>query len=225
MAFSRGWRRRRRRLRGITRAADRSAFTGPVERRPELSTKVKLTRRAPPPVACYLIVLLARHDAPSWSRFLLSPSAHPLIPPLRRCSFVRTLVLLRHRYFSPPPSFHRHLLASCAPTLFLSLFPATTSCSFHRALGEPPNLPVNRPREATIVEPPLLVEILWNFISALFCCYRDERASLQRRGISVRQRISGYDLHNRIIRRSLYRHITNVLFINQLCLCTLHWNS
>lgn len=96
--------------------------------------------------------------------------------------------------------------------------PRYNSCSFHCELGEPPNSPVNRPREATIVKPPPRVEILWNFISVLFRCYRDERASLQRHDISLRQRISEYDLHNRIIRQSLSCHITNV-FINQLRFC------
>lgn len=125
--FPRGWRRL---LRDIIRAADRSAFTGPVKRRLELSTKVKLARWAPPFVACYLIVLLARYDAPSWSRFLLSPFTLPLIPPLCCCSFVRTLVLLRHRYFSPPLSFLQHLLASCARPSSLALPLASTRALF-----------------------------------------------------------------------------------------------
>lgn len=146
MVFPRRWWR----LRDIIRAAGRGAFTGPVERRLELSTKVKLVRRAPPSVACYLIVLLARHDAPSWSRFLRSPFTLPLIPPLCCCSFVRTLVLLRHRYFSPPLSFLQHLLASCARPSSFAL-PRFNSCS-----AKPPNSPVNRPREATIVKPPLV---------------------------------------------------------------------
>lgn len=161
--FPRGWWR----LRDIIRAADGSTFTGPVERRPELSTKVKLARRAPPSVACYLIVLLARHDALSWSRFLLSPFTLPLIPPLCCCSFVRTLVLLRHRYFSPPLSFLQHLLASCARPSSLAL---PRFNSFHCALGEPPNSPVNRPREATIVKPPLrrnIVEFYQRAVSLL----------------------------------------------------------
>lgn len=126
-----------------------------MERRPELSTKVELARRAPPPVACYLIVLLARHDAPSWSRFLLFPSplyslssllsaAAPLYG-LLSCFVIGISLPL---YLSFNISLHR------APDPLLSPFSRRfNSCSFHCTLGEPPNSPVNRPREATIVKP------------------------------------------------------------------------
>lgn len=136
--FSRGWQRR-----DITRAADRSAFTGPVERRPELSTKAELAQRGP--VACYLIVLLARRDAPSWSRFRLLSLAPFGTAPLYGLSscFVIGISLplyiyLSQRSLAPDPLLPRPLFSF-------------SSCSFHCVLGEPPNSPVNR-REATIVK-------------------------------------------------------------------------
>lgn len=129
-----------------------------MKRRPELSTKVELARRAPPPVACYLIVLLARHDAPSWSRFLLSPPfytpSHPtprLLAPLYGLSSCFVIGISLPLYLSSNISLHRapDPLLSPFPVLQLVLFSlgarrtAELACksstrSDHREISSPP---------------------------------------------------------------------------------------
>ena len=211
-----------------SRAARRigTRFTGPVNCRGATPQVIHESRvSATGPSACsllsYCIVSAAR------CAVLEQVSSLPLprfIPSLCCCSFVRTLVLLRHRYFSLPPlSFLQHLLALRARPSSLSLLvpPRFNSCSFHCAHGEPPNSPVNRPREATSS-------------SSKYCGILSARCFLATVTNARRYKavvflwatyISGYDLHNRIIRQSSYRYITNVLFINQLRLCMLHWNK
>lgn len=92
--------------------------------RVELSTKVRL--RLPPSLPalpCYLIVLLVRRDAPSWSRF--SP---PL--PLRPSPFATALApfLLCHRLAASSPYLSLLLPSWPLDPFFLSRSARQTAC-------------------------------------------------------------------------------------------------
>jgi len=113
----------------MTRAADRNAFTGPVKRRLELSTKVELVRRAPPSVACYLIVLLERGTIHRLGAgffspppaLLLNPSAAAPLYGLSSCFVIGISLPL---YLSSNISLHH------APDSLLSFFPASIRALF-----------------------------------------------------------------------------------------------
>ena len=121
-----------------SRAARRigTRFTGPVNCRGATPQVIHESRvSATGPSACsllsYCIVSAAR------CAVLEQVSSLPLprfIPSLCCCSFVRTLVLLRHRYFSLPPlSFLQHPPCIARPTLF-SLSPFSSLHASTRAL-------------------------------------------------------------------------------------------
>lgn len=223
MAFPSGERRCRWRLRDVTRAARRigTRLRAPWKRRPKLSTKVELAQRAPPPVACYLIVLLARHDAPSWSRFLLSPphsrSSHPsAAAPLYELSFCFVIGISLSSSILPPtsPCIARSTLFSRPSSLQLVLFSLRARRTAELACK-------SSTREATSSSSKYCGILLARCFVATVTNARRYKAAVFLWGTYI----SGYDLHNRIIRQNLYCYITNVLFINQLRFCMLHWSK